>query len=326
MGMTVMEASEADRDVPETKRCRNTILGGSGERGGVEGIMHAVFAFCAAAAVLAVAFLAMYIITNGIPALLEVGWKEILFETSWMPTAVSPRFGILYVVLTSLGGTVLAVALGIPVGILTAVFLAEFSGRKAAGVVRCAVELLAGVPSVIYGLLGVSFLNPMVYKLELRLFAGSDTHQFTGGANFLSAVLVLAVMILPTVISVSEASIRAVRPGIREASLALGASKMQTVFRSVLPAAKPGIMTAVILGVGRAVGEAMAITLVSGGSVNAPFPFHSVRFLTTAIVGEMGYAQGTHRQVLFTIGMVLFGFIMLVNMVLGGVSGAGAEH
>lgn len=158
-----------------------------------------------------------------------------------------------------------------------------------------------------------------MYRLELWLFTGSDTHQFTGGANLLSAVLVLAIMILPTVINVSETSIRAVRPEIRAASLALGASKLQTVFKAVLPAAGSGIVTAVVLGVGRAIGEAMAITLVSGSSVNLPLPFHSVRFLTTAIVSEMGYAQGTHRQMLFTIGLVLFVFILLINLVLNKV-------
>ncbi len=201
-------------------------------------------------------------------------------------------------------------------GVLTAVFLAELADKRLAGILRAAVELLAGIPSVIYGLLGIYLLNPMMYRLERWIFAGSETHQFTGGANLLSASLILAVMILPTVVNISEAAIRAVDPGIRRASLALGASRIQTIFGSVLPAAKPGIMTAVVLGVGRALGEAMAITLASGNSVNFPLPFHSVRFLTSAIVSEMGYAQGTHRQVLFTAGLVLFVLIMLVNLVL----------
>lgn len=155
-----------------------------------------------------------------------------------------------------------------------------------------------------------------MYKLELALFRDSKTHQFTGGANLLSAVIVLAIMILPTVINISETAIRAVPAHIKAASLALGASHIQTIFKTILPAAKSGIVTAVVLGVGRAIGEAMAITLVSGGGVNAPLPFNSVRFLTTAIVSEMGYAQGTHRQVLFTIGLVLFAFIMIINIAL----------
>ena len=180
-------------------------------------------------------------------------------------------------------------------------------------------KVVIAIPSVIYGLLGLLVLNPIMYKLELMIFKGSETHQFTGGANLISAVLVLAVMILPTVINISESSIQAVPKDLKSASLALGASHIQTIFRVILPAAKSGIITAVILGVGRAIGEAMAISLVSGSSVNIPLPFNSVRFLTTAIVSEMGYASGLHRQVLFTIGLVLFVFIMLINFTLNSV-------
>ena len=264
-------------------------------------------------------------IISGTPAIFKVGLKEILFGTVWKPTAAEPRFGILYVILTSIVGTTLAVLIGVPVGILTAVFLAEIADKRLAGIVKPAVELLAGIPSVIYGLLGIYLLNPLMYKLELKVFAGSKTHQFTGGANLLSAVIVLAIMILPTVINISETSIRAVHSSIKAASLALGASHIQTIFKSILPAAKSGIVTAVVLGVGRAIGEAMAITLVSGSSVNAPLPFNSVRFLTTAIVSEMGYSQGTHRQMLFTIGLVLFVFIMIINIVLNRILKEGAK-
>lgn len=281
-----------------------------------EEIARAVFTACASFAIFAVASIALYMAIKGAPAFWEVGPKEILFSAVWEPTAAQPHYGILYVILTSVAGTGLAILLGVPVGVLTAVFLAETADKKLAAVVRPAVELLAGIPSVIYGLLGLYLLNPLIYKLELRLFRDSPDHQFTGGANLLSAVLVLAVMILPTVIQVSETSIRAVPPGIREASLALGGSRIQTIFRAVLPAARSGIATAIALGVGRAVGEAMAITLVAGSSVNAPFPFHSVRFLTTAIVSEMGYASGMHRQMLFTIGLALFAFILLLNAAL----------
>lgn len=275
-----------------------------------------VFTFCGLAAILAVASITLYMIISGTPAIFKVGLKEILFGAVWKPTAAEPKFGILYVIFTSVAGTALAILIGAPVGILTAVFLAEAAGRRVAGIVRPAVELLACIPSVIYGLLGIYLLNPMMYKLELWIFEGEKTHQFTGGANLLSAALVLAIMILPTVINISETAIRAVPPEIKAASHALGASRMQTIFKAVLPAAKPGIVTAVVLGVGRAMGEAMAVTLVSGNSVNIPLPFHSVRFLTTAIVSEMGYAQGTHRQMLFTIGLVLFLFIMIINIVL----------
>ncbi|MCM1541828.1 MAG: phosphate ABC transporter permease subunit PstC [Blautia sp.] len=281
-----------------------------------EGAARAVFTLCGFIVVFATSTVMAYMLVRGIPAIFKVGLKEILFSGEWKPVSEEPEYGILYILLTSVIGTGLAVLTGVPIGILTAVFLAEFAGGRMAGAVSAAVELLAGIPSVIYGLLGIYLLNPLMYKLERKLFEGSPTHQFTGGANLLSAAVVLAVMILPTVVSVSETAIRTVPPKVREASLALGASRVQTVFRSVLPAAGSGVATAVVLGVGRAMGETMAITLVSGNSVNLPLPFRSVRFLTTAIVSEMGYSQGTHREMLFTIGLALFAFIMLVNMAL----------
>lgn len=285
----------------------------------MEEIAQVIFTLCAFLAILAVISITVYMVINGTPALFQVGIREILFGTAWKPTAENPSFGILYVILTSIIGTALAVLLGVPVGILTAVFLAETAPRKLSALVKPAVELLAGIPSVVYGLLGLMILNPLMYKLELAIFKGSDTHQFTGGANLLSAVIVLAIMILPTVINISESAIRAVHPSLKSASLALGASHIQTIFKVILPAAKSGIITAVVLGVGRAIGEAMAITLVSGSSVNMPLPFNSVRFLTTAIVAEMGYASGLHRQVLFTIGLVLFVFIMIINITLNSI-------
>lgn len=285
----------------------------------VEKIAQIIFTVCAFFAVLAVASITIYMFANGLPTLTQVGLTELLFGTVWKPTADPASYGILYVILTSIIGTFLAILLGVPVGVLTAVFLAEVAPKKLASLIKPAVELLAGIPSVIYGLLGLLVLNPIMYKLELMIFKGSETHQFTGGANLISAVLVLAVMILPTVINISESSVQAVPKDLKSASLALGASHIQTIFRVILPAAKSGIITAVILGVGRAIGEAMAISLVSGSSVNIPLPFNSVRFLTTAIVSEMGYASGLHRQVLFTIGLVLFVFIMLINFTLNSV-------
>ncbi len=290
----------------------------------VEEAARAIFTVCAFFAVLAVASITLYMIANGTPAIFKTGIREILFSSVWKPTADDPSFGILYVILTSIVGTAMAILIGVPVGVLTAVFLAEIAPKRLAALVRPAVELLAGIPSVIYGLLGVMILNPLMYRLEKELFRGSQTHQFTGGANLLSAVLVLAVMILPTVINISEAALRAVPAHLKAASLALGASHVQTVFKVMIPAAKSGIITAIVLGVGRAIGEAMAISLVSGSVVNAPLPFNSVRFLTTAIVSEMGYAAGLHRQVLFTIGLVLFGFIMLINIALNGILKEGA--
>lgn len=285
-----------------------------------------IFTICASFTILAVLSITVYMIINGTPALFKVGIKEILFGTIWKPTAADPKFGILYVILTSIVGTLMAVLLGVPIGVLTAVFLAEVAPKKLAAIVKPAVELLAGIPSVIYGLLGLMILNPLMYKWELILFKDSTTHQFTGGANLISAVLVLAIMILPTVINMSETAIRAVHPQLKSSSLALGASHMQTIFKVILPAAKSGIMTAIVLGIGRAIGEAMAITLVSGSSVNIPLPFNSVRFLTTAIVSEMGYASDLHRQVLFTIGLVLFAFIMIINLILEKIIKSGGEQ
>ncbi len=294
----------------------NSVAGNRKSKNIVETTAQILFTVCAFFAVLAVLSITVYMILNGTPALTEVGISELLFGTLWKPAAADPSYGILYVILTSITGTALAILSGVPIGVLTAIFLAETAPEKVSRIVRPAIELLAGIPSVIYGLLGIFILCPAMYRLEQKIFAGSQTHQFTGGANLISAVLVLAVMILPTVINISESALRSVPSGLKAASLALGASEIQTIFQVLLPAAKSGIVTAVVLGVGRAIGEAMAISLVSGSSVNAPFPFHSVRFLTTAIVSEMGYAADLHRQVLFTIGLVLFVFIMIINLCL----------
>ncbi|MCD7904128.1 MAG: phosphate ABC transporter permease subunit PstC [Clostridiales bacterium] len=278
--------------------------------------MKFIFFLCAMAAVAAVLSITLYMIISGTPALFQVGIFDMLFNTLWAPTAAEPSFGIAYMILTSVTGTALALVIGVPVGLFTAVFLSEVAHKRAAAVVKPAVELLAGIPSIVYGLMGVLIINPLMYKLEFFIFSGSETHKFTGGANMLAAILVLAVMILPTVINVSETSLRAVPEELRAASLALGATKTQTIFKTTIPAAKNGIITAVVLGVGRAIGEAMAIVLVSGNSVNMPLPFNSVRFLTTGIVSEMSYSSGLHRQALFTVGLVLFAFIMIVNIVI----------
>ena len=289
----------------EDKKSKFSILSAKGSRSAVETTAQIIFTICSVVAVAAVFSITLYMIISGTPAIFKVGLLDILFGSVWAPTAATPSYGILYIILTSIVGTALAILIGVPIGILTAVFLAE-----------AAPELLAGIPSVIYGLVGILVLNPVMYKLELFLFQNSKTHQFTGGANLISAVIVLAIMILPTVINISESALKAVPQNLKSASLALGASHIQTIFKVMIPAAKSGIITAIVLGTGRAIGEAMAITLVAGSSVNPPFPFNSVRFLTTAIVSEMGYAADLHRQVLFTIGLVLFVFIMLINVVL----------
>lgn len=285
-----------------------------GSKSGVERAAEIIFTVCGFFAILAVVSITLYMVISGTPALFKVGILDILFGTVWEPAAKDPSFGILFVILTSIVGTFLAVLIGVPIGVMTAVFLAEVAPTKVANIVRPAIELLAGIPSVIYGLLGILILNPLMYKLEMIIFSGSTTHQFTGGANLISAVLVLALMILPTVINISETSLRAVPAHLKSASLALGATHIQTIFHVIIPAAKSGIVTAIVLGTGRAIGEAMAISLVSGSSVNLPLPFNSVRFLTTAIVSEMGYASGLHREVLFTIGLVLFALIMIINV------------
>lgn len=281
-----------------------------------ERLARALLLICAVVAIFAVCAITLYLFAKGLPALHKVGVGGLLFGTVWKPTAAEPSFGIAYIILSSIVGTAASVLLGVPIGLLTAVFLTEVSGKTLAKVVQPAVELLAAIPSVIYGLLGMMLLNPLLYKLEKAVFAGSSTHRYTGGADLLAAVIVLAIMILPTVISVSASAIRAVPGSLRAASLALGASKMQTIRRVTVPAAKSGILTGVVLGIGRALGEAMAINMVAGGAVNLPLPFNSVRFLTTQLVSEMGYAEGTHRQVLFTVGLVLYLFIMTVNLVL----------
>lgn len=282
----------------------------------IEMIAKGIFFISAVIAIFAVCSITIYMFIKGAPALKEVGVSDLILSNKWMPTASEPSYGISYIIFASIVGTGVSVLIGVPIGLLTAVFLSEIAGKRIGGVVRGAVELLAAIPSVIYGLIGMLVLNPWMYKIEKMIYADDPSHQFTGGANMLSAVIVLAIMILPTVISVSTSSLSAVANDLRSASLALGATKIQTIFHVVILAAKSGILTGVVLGIGRALGEAMAINMVAGGTVNLPLPFNSVRTLTTQIVSEMGYAQGLHRQVLFTVGLVLYIFIMVVNLIL----------
>ena len=282
----------------------------------IEKTAKMIFLICAITGVLAVVSITVYMFIKGTPALKNVGIAELLFGNVWKPTANPPAYGIAYIILSSIIGTFMAVLIGIPVGLLTAVFLSELAGKKIATIVGGAVELLAAIPSVIYGLIGMMVLNPFLYKLELLVFKNKPEHQFTGGANLLAAIIVLAIMILPTVISISTSSLKLVSGSIKSASFALGATKIQTIFKVIIPAAKSGILTGVVLGIGRALGEAMAINMVAGGSVNVPLPFNSVRFLTTQLVSEMSYSSGVHRQVLFTVGLVLFIFIMIINFIL----------
>lgn len=269
----------------------------------MEAFFRLLFLLCGIVAVACVLCISIYLVISGIPAITEIGLIPFLFGTVWSPG--SGQYGILPFLLTSVYGTAGAVALGIPLGILTAVFLSKAAPPKLAAAIHTCVELLAGIPSVVYGLVGMTVLVPAVQEL----------FGLPSGACLLSAILVLTVMILPYIISVSETALRAVPGEYEEASLALGATKTETWFRVSLPSARSGIIASVIQGIGRAIGEAMAIIMVAGNVSNMPSLFGSVRFLTTAIVSEMSYAPyGTlQRDALFSIGLVLFLFIMLIN-------------
>ena len=268
--------------------------------------MNLVFFICGFIAIVFVLFISIYLIVSGLPAIREIGLIDFLFGTEWASTAAEPRFGILPFILTSIYGTAGAIVLGVPVGFMTAVFLAKVAPPKLAAVVRPAVDLLAGIPSVVYGLIGMMVLVPAV-RVAFNL---------PDGASLFCAIIVLAVMILPSIISVSETALKAVPREYEEASLALGATHIETVFRVSVPAASSGIAASIVLGIGRAIGEAMAIIMVAGNVANMPGLFKSVRFLTTAVASEMSYASGLQRQALFSIALVLFLFIMLINVVL----------
>ena len=272
--------------------------------------MNLLFFLCGIITVGFVLCISVYLVISGIPAIAEIGIGDFFLGKVWKPTAttVEPSYGILPFLLTSIYGTAGAVVLGIPVGLLTAVYLAKLAPPKIAAVIRTAVQLLAGIPSVVYGLVGMIVLVPGVQKL----------FGLSSGATLFTAILVLAVMILPSIINVSETALRAVPKDYEDASLALGATELETYFRVSVPAAKSGIATAIVLGVGRAIGEAMAIIMVSGNVPNMPGLFESVRFMTTAIASEMSYAPvgSLQRQALFSIGLVLFLFIMLINVLL----------
>ena len=272
----------------------------------LEVFMNLLFFVCGLIAVVFVLFISIYLIVSGLPAIREIGLVDFLFGTEWASTAAEPKFGILPFILTSIYGTAGAIVLGVPVGFMTAVFLAKVAPPRLASLVRPAVDLLAGIPSVVYGLIGMMVLVPAV-RVAFHL---------PDGASLFCAILVLAVMILPSIISVSETALKAVPKEYEEASLALGATHIETVFRVSVPAASSGIAASIVLGIGRAIGEAMAVIMVAGNVANMPGLFQSVRFLTTAVSSEMAYASGLQRQALFSNALVLFLFIMLINIVL----------
>ena len=282
----------------------------------IERVMNTVFFICGMVSIAAVLLITIYMVIAGLPAILEIGPIDFLFGQVWQSTAADPQFGILPFIMTSVWGTLGAVVIGVPIGLCTAIFLSKLAPPKLAAIVHPAVELLAGIPSVVYGLIGMMVLVPGVMNL----------FDLKSGSTLLTAILVLAVMILPSIISVSETALRAVPPEYEEASLGLGATWIETMCKVSVPAAKSGIAAGVVLGVGRAIGEAMAVMMVAGNVANMPGLFKSVRFLTTAVASEMSYAAdgSLQKQALFSIGLVLFLFIMLINLLLGRILKKGA--
>ena len=272
----------------------------------IENAIHGLFLILGLVTVGCVLLITVYLVISGIPAIRQIGLVDFLFGKTWESTAAEPKYGILPFILTSVYGTAGAILLGVPVGFLTAVFLSKLAPPRIWLLLENAVSLLAGIPSVVYGLVGMIVLVPGIRKI----------FHVPDGASLLAAIIVLAVMILPSIIKVSLTALDAVPQEYEDASLALGATPIETYFRVSVPAAKSGIATAVVLGVGRAIGEAMAVIMVSGNVANMPSLFQSVRFLTTAVSSEMSYSDGLQRQALFSIALVLFLFIMLINATL----------
>ena len=281
---------------------------------GGEKLAESIFRIFACVSVGSVVIITVYMIVSGAPAIAEIGLGNFLFGTEWEPK--SGVYGILPLILSSIAGTVGAVIIGVPIGILTAVFLSETAPKWVASVVRPAVQLLAGIPSVVYGFFGMLIIVPAIRSM----FPGQ-----TIGDSLLAVILILAIMVLPTIVSVSETSLRAVPVSYREASLALGTTPVKTIFKVTVPAAKSGILAGVILGVGRAIGETMAVIMVAGNVVQMPSILGTVRLMTTGIVIEMSYSSGLHRQALFAIGLVLFVFIMIVNIAFTYISRKGVQ-
>ena len=271
-----------------------------------ENIIHGIFLILGLITVASVLLITVYLVIAGIPAIREIGLFKFLFGKTWASTAAEPSYGILPFILTSVYGTAGAIVLGVPIGFFTAVYLSKIATKKVREIMEAAVSLLAGIPSVVYGLVGMLILVPGIRKI----------FDVPDGASLLAAIIILAIMILPSIIKVSITALDAVPKEYEEASLALGATPIETYFRVSVPAAKSGIATAVVLGVGRAIGEAMAVMMVSGNVPNMPSLFQSVRFLTTAVASEMAYSSGLQQQALFSIALVLFLFIMLINVTL----------
>ena len=272
----------------------------------IEDLIHGIFLILGLITVGCVLLITIYLIISGIPAIRQIGLADFLFGKTWASTSSQPQYGILPFILTSVYGTAGAIILGVPVGFFTAVYLSKVAPRRIRSAMESAVSLLAGIPSVVYGLVGMLILVPGIRQV----------FDLPDGASLLAAIIVLAVMILPSIIKVAMTALDAVPKEYEDASLALGATPIETYFRVSVPAARSGISAAVVLGVGRAIGEAMAVMMVSGNAPNMPSLFQSVRFLTTAVASEMSYSSGLQRQALFSIALVLFLFIMLINATL----------
>ncbi len=272
----------------------------------LETVVHGIFLMLGLVTVGCVLLITAYLVASGIPAIRQIGLMPFLLGDSWESTAAQPSYGILPFILTSIYGTAGAILFGVPVGFFAAVYLAKLAPTQVKSIVEAAVSLLAGIPSVVYGLVGMLVLVPGIRAL----------FHVPDGASLLAAIIVLAIMILPSIIKVSITALEAVPKEYEDASLALGATPIETYFRVSVPAARSGIAAAVVLGVGRAIGEAMAVMMVSGNAANMPSLFESVRFLTTAVSSEMSYSSGLQRQALFSIALVLFLFIMLINAAL----------
>lgn len=271
-----------------------------------ENIVRLIFTLCGFLSVAFVIIITVFLTVSGLPAIKEIGFFRFISGKVWSPTSSDPKYGILPFILTSFAGTLGAILLGVPIGILCAAYIAKCAPKGLKKILVSSVELLSGIPSVIYGLIGMIAVVPAVRNI----FGLAD------GANLFSAIIVLTVMILPSVISVSQTAISAVPKEYEEGSLALGATKTETLFKITLPVAKSGILTAVVLGIGRSIGEAIAVMMVSGNVPNMPKLFGSVRFLTTAVASEMSYSSGLQRKALFSIALVLFIFILIINCIL----------
>lgn len=282
----------------------------------VEDVARIIFLLLGVLNILFVLIICLYLIYAGLPAIGKIGVIDFLFGSTWDSSAEVPSFGILPFILTSIYGTAGAIVLGLPIGFFSAVYLAKCAPKKVRSTVEPLIDLLSGIPSVVYGFIGMLFLVPLI----------KDMFDLVDGASLFAAILVLTIMILPSIIKISITALEAVPPEYEQASLALGANHIETCFKVVVPAAKDGIAAAVVLGVGRAIGEAMAVMMVAGNVANMPSLFESVRFLTTAVASEMAYSSGLQREALFSIALVLFVFILMINACLNLFLKRGTKH